>query len=134
MGFPGGSDGKESTCNSGDPGSIPGLGRSSGEGIGYPLQYSCLENSSWTEEFTVHGVTESQTQLTNTSSKYKEGTCHIKILLPVSGEKSMSERWSKRAFCFYLFSNLFNLKYSILSVCRILGYHVLNSHQYTLPQ
>ena len=39
MGFPGRSAGKESTCNAGDPGSIPGLGRFSGEGIGYPLQY-----------------------------------------------------------------------------------------------
>ena len=38
--FSGGSDGKESTCNAGDPSSIPGVGRSSGEGIGYPLQYS----------------------------------------------------------------------------------------------
>ena len=37
---PGGSTGKESACNAGDPGSIPGLGRSPGEGIGYPLQYS----------------------------------------------------------------------------------------------
>ena len=40
LGFPGGSDGKESTCNEGDLGSIPGLGRSAGEGINYPLQYS----------------------------------------------------------------------------------------------
>ena len=44
-GFPGGSDGKESTCNAGDPGSIPGSERSPGEGKGYPLQYSGLENS-----------------------------------------------------------------------------------------
>ena len=44
MGFPGGSDGKESTCNAGDPGLIPGLGRSSGKGNGNPLQYSCIEN------------------------------------------------------------------------------------------
>ena len=44
LGFPGGSNGKESTCNAGDLGSIPGLGRSPGEGNGYPLQYSCLEN------------------------------------------------------------------------------------------
>ena len=44
-GFPGGSDGKASACNVGDPGSIPGLGRSPGEGNGTPLQYSCLENS-----------------------------------------------------------------------------------------
>ena len=40
MGFPGSSAGKESACNAGDPGSIPGLERSPGEGIGYPLQYS----------------------------------------------------------------------------------------------
>ena len=40
MSFPDSSVGKESTCNAGDPGLIPGLGRSSGEGIGYPLQYS----------------------------------------------------------------------------------------------
>ena len=45
MGFPGSSDGKESTCNAGDPNLIPGLGGSPGEGIGYPLQYSGLENS-----------------------------------------------------------------------------------------
>ena len=44
MDFPGGSDGKASTYNAGDPGSIPGLGRSSGEGNGNPVQYSCLEN------------------------------------------------------------------------------------------
>ena len=43
--FPGGSDGKASTCNVGDQGSIPGLGRSPGEGNGNPLQHSCLENS-----------------------------------------------------------------------------------------
>ena len=45
MGFPGRSVGKESACNAGDPSSIPGLGRFTGEGIGYPLQYSGLENS-----------------------------------------------------------------------------------------
>ena len=45
LGFPCGSAGKESACNVGDLGSIPGLGRSPGEGKGYPLQYSCLENS-----------------------------------------------------------------------------------------
>ena len=44
MGFPGGSDGKESACNAGELDSIPGLGRSSGEGHGNLLQYSCLEN------------------------------------------------------------------------------------------
>ena len=63
MGFPGGSDGKESACNAGDPDSIPELGRSPGEGKGYPPQYSCLENpidrGAWWA--TVHGVAESQT-------------------------------------------------------------------------
>ena len=44
MGFPGSSNGKESACNAGDLGSIPGLGRSTGEGHGNPLQDSCLEN------------------------------------------------------------------------------------------
>ena len=44
MGFPGGSDGKESACNAGDLGSIPGLGRFPGGGNGNPLQYSCLES------------------------------------------------------------------------------------------
>ena len=55
--FPGGSDGKESACNAGDPDSIPGSGRSPGEGNGNPLQYSCLENpmdgGAW--PITVHG-------------------------------------------------------------------------------
>ena len=59
--FPGGSDGKASVCNVGDLGSIPGSGRSPGEGNGNPLQYSCLENpmdgGAWWA--TVHGVAES---------------------------------------------------------------------------
>ena len=63
--FPGGSDSKESDCNAEDPGWIPGLGKSPGEGNGYPLQYSCLENSmdrgAW--RATVHGVTGSRTKL-----------------------------------------------------------------------
>ena len=56
--------GKESTCNSGDTGSIPGWGRSPGEGNGNPLQYSCLENSMDREAWwaTVHGVTKSRIQ------------------------------------------------------------------------
>ena len=58
--FPGGSAGKESACNVGDLGSILGLGRSPGEGNGYPLQYSGLENSMY---FVVHGVPKSQPQL-----------------------------------------------------------------------
>ena len=62
-GFPGGSKGKDSACNTGDLGSIPGLGRSPGEGIGNPLQYSCLENSTDREAWqaTVHVITKSRT-------------------------------------------------------------------------
>ena len=63
--FPGGSDGKESACHLGDLGLIPRLGRYPGEGIGYPLQYSCPENSMDREAWraTVHGVTKSWTWL-----------------------------------------------------------------------
>ena len=68
--FPCGSAGTESTCNAGDLGLIPGLGRSSGEGKGYPLQDSGLENpldrGAW--RATVHGVTKSQTRLSD---------CHV---------------------------------------------------------
>ena len=67
MVFPGGSDGKVSACNAGDPGLIPGLGRSPGEGNGNPLQYSCLENptdgGAW--KATVHGVAKSWTRLSD---------------------------------------------------------------------
>ena len=61
-GFPCGSAGKKSTCNAGDLGSIPGLGRSLGEGKGYPLQHSSLENPM---DYTVCGVTKSQTRLSD---------------------------------------------------------------------
>ena len=61
-GFPGGSAGKESTCNAGHLGSIPGLGRSPGEGKGYPLQYFGLENSM---DCIIHGVTKSRTRLSD---------------------------------------------------------------------
>ena len=60
MGFLCGSAGKESACNVGDLGSIPGLGRSPGEGKGYPLQFLDLENSM---DCIIHGVAKSWTQL-----------------------------------------------------------------------
>ena len=65
--FPGGSEVKVSACNAGDLGSIPGWGRSPGEGNGNPLQYSCLENPMdrgawWTA---AHGVAKSQTRLSH---------------------------------------------------------------------
>ena len=67
LGFPGGSDSKESTCNAGDPVSIPGLRRSPVEGNGNPLLYSCLESpmdrGAWWD--TVYGVTKSWTRLSH---------------------------------------------------------------------
>ena len=78
MGFPGGSEVKASACNVGDLGSIPGLGKSSGEGNGNPFQYSCLENpmdgGAWWA--TVHGVAKSQTQLSDFTF-----TFHFKLLI-----------------------------------------------------
>ena len=74
MGFPGGLAGKESACNAGDLGSIPGLGRPRGEGKGYPLQYSGLENSM---DYIVHGVTKNWTQL---SLSYKSGGDRIQSI------------------------------------------------------
>ena len=77
--LPGGSDGKASAYNAGDPGLIPGSGRSPGEGNGNPAQQSCLENPMdggiWLA--TVHGVTKSRTQLsdfTHSLTKLKIGT------------------------------------------------------------
>ena len=63
--FPGSSAGKESTCSSGDPGSIPGSGRYPGEGIGYPILYSCLESPHGQRSLAgyspVHSVVKSRT-------------------------------------------------------------------------
>ena len=67
LGFPCNPVGKESACSAGDPGSIPGLGRSPGEGNGNPLQYPCLENlmgrGAWWAA--VHGVAKSWARLSN---------------------------------------------------------------------
>ena len=75
-GFPWGSDSEESACNAGEPGSVPGSGRSPGEGNSNPLQYSCLENSmdrgAW--EATVHGVGKSWTRLKRLSSSSSRET------------------------------------------------------------
>ena len=67
VGFPGGSDDNETACNVGEPGSIPGLGRSPGDVNGNPLQYSCLDNpmdgGAW--QSTVYGVAKSRAQLSD---------------------------------------------------------------------
>ena len=77
-GFTGGSDGKASACNAGDPGLIPGSGKSPGEGNGYPLQYYCLGNSmdrgAWRAIF--YKVLKSGTQLSNNTNE------HIHTSLP----------------------------------------------------
>ena len=74
LGFPGGSESKESACNAGDPGSIPGLGRSPGGGHGNPLQDSCLENpmdrGAW--QATVPGVAKSRTKLSSSTHGLSE--------------------------------------------------------------
>ena len=79
-GFPYSSVGKESACNAGDLGSIPGSGRSPGEGIGHPLQYSGLENSM---DCLVHGVAKSQTQLSDFHSQISQFIPHTLFLLGV---------------------------------------------------
>ena len=91
--LPGSSAGKEPTCSAGDPGSIPGLGRSPGGGYGDPLQYSCLENpmdrKTWWA--TAHGVIKSRTGLSDFhfllySSPYTcHHPCHLFIYYPLLG-------------------------------------------------
>ena len=76
LGFPCGSALKESARNVGDLGSIPGLGRSPGEGKGDPLQYSGLENST---DCIVHGVTKSRTWLNDFHSHYNEHIIRLKV-------------------------------------------------------
>ena len=81
LGFPCGSIGKESTCNAGDLGSIPGLGRSPGEAKSYPLQYSGLENFM---DYIVHGVSKSWIWLSDFHS-----TCQIGVRLSVNNTLSL---------------------------------------------
>ena len=89
-GFSGGSDGKESACHAGDPGSIPASGRSPGKGKGYPLHYSCLGNpmdrGAWWA--TVHGVTKSQAWLSNKHTLRSRMLGHMAVLFLVFWETS----------------------------------------------
>ena len=95
LGFPYGSAVKEFTCNAGDLGSIPGLGRSPGEGKGYALLYSGLENFM---DCIVHGVTKRRTQLSNfrfTSLHLTGSQAKVSLGLPIDSwcEKSYAKRW-----------------------------------------
>ena len=76
-GFPGGSGGKESTCNAVDLGLIPGLGRAPEDGNGYPLQYPGLENSM---DCVIHRVAKSQTQLSDFHSHMKFRALIVNII------------------------------------------------------
>ena len=91
MSFPDSSDGKESACNAEDLSFIPGLGRSPEEGNGYPLQYSCLENSMdrGPQSAIVHGVSKSQTQLSHTHTHTHTQLAYKDIYLIINlGKKS----------------------------------------------
>ena len=95
-----GSEVKASTCNAGDPGSIPGSGRSAGEGNGNPLQYSCLENpmerGAWWA--TVHGVTKSRTGLSDFTLSLSSGYDIHNIL----------------QFCYFIFEAFFLFFHEIM--------------------
>ena len=103
-GFPGGSEVKASACNAGDLGSIPGSGRSPGEGNGNPLQYSCLKNPTDTGAWwaAVHGVAKSRTQLTDFTWMPPELVLHAfhypdpslkSILYVASGLRDSPKSW-----------------------------------------
>ena len=115
LSFPCGSDGKESACNVGDSGSIPGLGRSPGEGNGNPLQYSCLENSvdrgAW--RAAVHRVTESATSEWLTLS---DSNAHLPFLYPCLGVFSLLQ-WR---LCLFLLSYTNELGLFCLALITIL--------------
>ena len=96
LGFPHISVGEESACNAGDLGLIPGLGRSPGEGKGYPLQYPGLENSM---DYTVHGVTKSQTRLSDFHFHFTSLSLPLSLSLPPlqpSLEREKEDRKKRR--------------------------------------
>ena len=125
-GFPGGSDGKASAYNMGDPGSIPGSGRSPGEGNGNPLQYSCLENpmdaGAWLA--TVHGVAKSRTWLSDFTI-----TITIDIYVPFAIFLIFG------VGCVDLFSSVLFLDcISPFNICCKAGLVVLNSLNFCLSE
>ena len=98
-GFPGGLRAKESACSAGDLGSIPGSGRSPGEGNGSPLQYSCLENpmdrGAW--QAAVRGVSKSQTRLSTTLFRWDDQVMN-KITAPFYWHK-YHRNWRSQNMC-----------------------------------
>ena len=126
MDFPGGSDGKASAYNAGDPGLIPGSGRSLGEGNGNPLQYSCLENSmdrgAWWA--TVHRVTKSQIQLSDFTFTFTLGvflgiTCK-------SGHDAKTDKILQYSSISNMKIDCFFLVYFRVKVKELVGFKIRN--------
>ena len=124
--FPGGSDGKASAYNAGDPGLIPGSGRSLGEGNGNPLQYSCLENSmdrgAWWA--TVHRVTKSQIRLSDFTFTFTLGvflgiTCK-------SGHDAKTDKILQYSSISSMKIDCFVLVYFRVKVKELLGFKIRN--------
>ena len=118
LGFPGGSEVNASAWNAGGLGSIPGSGRSSGEGNGNPLQYSCLENpmkgGAWWA--TVHGVAKSQTRLTSLSlSQCLFVGCQTRLLVLKTPE--FFDGCQEMNFFFNW--SIFGLQHCIVFWCRV---------------
>ena len=105
----------ESACNAGDLGSVPGFGRSPGEGKSYPLQYSGLENSM---DCIVHGVTKSWTQLSDFHTLYFRST---KMLFWVIKGQFCKDFTHKVAFFIMDFLNQINTKIQLVSLCEPLS-------------
>ena len=82
MNFTGGSDGKESACSAGDLGSMPGSGRSPGEGNGYPLQYSCLENPRGQRSLVGNNLWgPKESDMTEQLTRFQTGAQHVASLM-----------------------------------------------------
>ena len=128
IGFPDGSDNKESACNAGDLGLIPGSGRSPGEENGNPLRYSCLENSIergawWT---TVHGVKKSWTQLNSEHFKNKYSLWNH----PEEFPDFILTDFSLLVRIIHVWIGLIWLRYILLKCIwhRLFSYHDCDSH------
>ena len=116
--FPGGSAGKESACNMGDLRSIPGSGRSPGEGKGYPLQYSGLENSM---DCIVHGVTKSRTWLSDFHFRSPTGTVFL------TGEAELKEV-ERMGACIHRQRTAWEFAGILCTFCLLVPVNSKNSH------